>query len=698
MHKSLFVIFLFSQLLFSAMQNVELVANSITKNGNQTEANGDVLVYSEKYFISADRALYDEKSSFLELFGNVNIMQGEKNFIKSSYAKININNNSGEFKPFFSHESIKDVWLECESAKSDKQYYFTKNSIVSSCDVQKPAWKIAFSEGKLNKQSRFLQLKNVVFYLRSVPIFYFPYFAFSTDTTRKTGLLIPKFGYGFSDGFYYAQPIYVAEDIWWDLEITPQIRTKRGKGIYISGRFVDTPNSKGEITVGVFEDKNSYAKKEKLKNTDHYGYELKYQNDSLASYLVGDKFDDGLWIDFTYLNDVDYLNLKHNGKEGLDNLVTSRLNYYVAGDDDYFGLYAKYYIDTSKVDNDKTLQELPTLQYHHFLDSLILPNVLYSLDVNYHRYHRKQGVNARQLELDLPITFHTSFFDDFLKFSASENIYATYVEYDGKQDVKSETFTRNFHKFSLFTELAKPYENFYHTMRLGLDYIVPSWDNGKITEDFISTQIETEKLRASLVQYFYNSQGKRVLRHSVSQAYNINNTSFHKNMSKEPFDLYYEDNYKYGDLKHRIDVYLNKNFIIKNNLNYSYKRDKFSKVQSSLHVKNRIVKVDLIHTYLNNPNSKNSFISANINYNYDRHHTLFSDVNYDFKGKYSKMWQFGLHVRKKCYNYTVSYKEETKPKLTSAGVDYVKKEGFYASFELYPFGGTEYDFSHESSL
>lgn len=699
MRKFLYLLIFICNALFAGMQDVELLANSVEKKSNIIEAKGDVIVYSQKYFISANRALYDEKSGFLELFGDVNIVREKNEAVKSKYAKINLNSDDGEFNPFFTYDNRSDVWLECETATGDKDFYITKNAVVSSCNVQDPAWKIAFDEGKLDKETSVLKLKNVVFYIRSVPIFYFPYFVISTDTTRRTGLLIPKLGYGFSDGFFYAQPMYLALSHRWDLEFVPQIRTKRGRGAYLTGRFVDTPDSRGEITIGGFEDRKNYRRKENLKNKNHFGYEVKYKNSNLASHLIGKEFDDGLWVDFTYLNDVDYLNLKHDNQNSFDSLVTSRLNYYLSRDEDYLGVYAKYYIDTSKINNDDTLQELPTLHYHRFLDKLVFPNLLYSLDFKYHNYYRKVGVGAKQLEVDLPITFYTSIFDDFIHLSVSENIYATFVNYHDKPNKKNEKFTRNYHKFSAYTELAKPYENFYHTLRFGVDYIVPSWDNGKITEDFISTQIETEKLRANMTQYFYNNMGKKRIKHSIAQTYNFNVKSDNKKREEESFGFYYDTLYKYGDLEHDIELYLNDNVYLKNRLNYSHERAKFSKVQTSLHAKTNKISADLIHTYLNNKNSKNnSFLSATLDFNYDRHHTLFSGIDYDLEEERSKMWKVGLSVKEKCYNYTLSYKEETRPKLTSAGSGSVRKEGLYVSFEIYPIGGTDYDFSHESSL
>jgi lipopolysaccharide assembly outer membrane protein LptD (OstA) len=44
-----------------------------------------------------------------------------------------------------------------------------------------------------------MQMYNARLYAGSVPVFYLPYFAYPTDTTRRTGLLRPTFGFS-SDG------------------------------------------------------------------------------------------------------------------------------------------------------------------------------------------------------------------------------------------------------------------------------------------------------------------------------------------------------------------------------------------------------------------------------------------------------------------------------------------------------------------
>ncbi len=86
---------------------------------------------------------------------------------------------------------------------------------------------------------------------------------------------------------------------------------------------------------------------------------------------MGDKFQEGLWIDATYLNDVDYLNLGSRDYRDLNSLVTSKDNYFLADEKNYYGAYVKYNIDTSALNNDRTLQEYQSFQYHRFLNNVL---------------------------------------------------------------------------------------------------------------------------------------------------------------------------------------------------------------------------------------------------------------------------------------------------------------------------------------
>ncbi|WP_303296916.1 LPS-assembly protein LptD [Campylobacter fetus] len=237
------------------MENIEFLADSVEKNGNIVNANGNVLLYSQNYLVTADRAIYDQKSEIVELFGNVNMLRGDSETSRSNYVMINLKTNDLNFDGSFAMDKNKEIWIQSDESCSTEETYFASKSIVSSCNVQDPDWHINFSSGELDKQSKFMHLYNPVFYIKDTPVFYMPYFGFSTDKTRRTGFLSPQIAYSKSNGVMYLQPFYIAIADEWDLEFDPQIRTNRGSGIYSTFRFADSPYSGGLIRSGIFNEK-----------------------------------------------------------------------------------------------------------------------------------------------------------------------------------------------------------------------------------------------------------------------------------------------------------------------------------------------------------------------------------------------------------------------------------------------------------
>ena len=57
------------------------------------------------------------------------------------------------------------------------------------------------------------------------------------------------------------------------------------------------------------------------------------------------------------------------------------------------------------------------------------------------------------------------------------------------------------------------------------------------------------------------------------------------------------------------------------------------------------------------------------------------------------MWELGYTYQRKCWNYSLMYRERIDPKLTSAGISARNQSGFYLVFNFYPLGGVGYDFA-----
>jgi len=683
MLKVLLIFLSFCLFLFGNVDDIKILAKNIKGKGNTLIALGDVVIYSDRYVITSDKARYNKQTKIVKLYGNINVIKDSKLFAKSKFATINLDDDSSYFDPLFLDDSDTGIWIRCDKANVQGGVYYTKKAIVSSCNIYDPDWKITYTSGDYSNNTKFVTLYNALFYIKNIPLFYTPYFRFSTDKTRRSGLLRPSFGYSSDDGLYYRQPIYFAPFKSWDIEVDPQIRSKRGQGAYTTLRFADSPYSTGSITFGDFKENGDYVKKYRLKNNSHYGYEINYIRSKLFSGIFGDNAQDGLLIDYKYLNDVDYLNLKKEKNYISSSLITSKINYFLRRDKDYAGLYFKYFKDTSKVSNDDTLQTLPEFQYHRFTEPILFKNLLYSVDYKFNNYYRKQGINAEQNEVLFPITFTLPLFDDYINFSFSENVYMTHISYDNDSIArKSGQFISNYHKFSLSSDLTKKYSDFIHTVDISLDYIVPSYDDKKgYFADFITLNKEKKSINFQLEEFFYKANGDLFLTHRLSQSY-----------------LFDDYDYKYGDLLNELIYKFSDKLSLTNNLTYSHKHKEISEFQTGITYNDSLYKLSLLHTYKHGKEVGDSnLITAHISTTYFSKYNYFAGIDYDIKNSYTQNWEFGITMKKKCWDYQISYKEHTTPILTSSGSNSYKRRGIYLTVNFRPIGGIRYKFEKDTT-
>lgn len=705
--------------IIKSPQSVEFVANEVHKVGDISTANGNVLVYSQDYLVTAPRATYDHKNEIIELFDDVNILQNNAEATHSKYAKINVKTNEITTDKAFLMDQNKELWLESEQICSNDDRLDLNKSIVSSCNVENPDWHIEYQKGTYDKKEKYLSLYNSVFYgnlplFGQTPLMYLPYFGFSTDKTRRTGFLAPGIGYSKGEGLYYEQPFYLAPYNSWDLEIKPQIRTSRGAGLYGTFRFADSAHSKGEIRAGFFKDKQSYAEKQVLKNDKHTGVEIEYERDKLAKYLLDGDYSEGLYLTFTHLNDIDYLNLQsgsHNN--AFDSLVHSKLRYFLNTKEHYFGLYGDYYINTAKIatqyGNKDTLQELPTLHYHSYLDTFLSKNITYSFDAKYHNYTRKIGTKAQQFELNMPIGLNYTLPGEWANISWTNNFYASHTNYSNsyeylangvKRDRANDKYIRHWQEFKISSDLAKPYDAFgglFHTMNLYLSYIQPGYKYGEIADSLlaydkdiieenfieeIDEYYQKQILKAGVTQYLFDSKNDKILRHAFYTSYQTNKNRFY--MSENQLELYFDK------------------FKAFSKIAYDHDKNAITHTQHGLSFTYENLFFDIRHNYDkiykdNGIVQKSNYLQTYANYTLPRNVKIFGAYAYDYELKYTKMWQIGISQNRKCWNYGIYFMHNTEPQNTANGPEPKTKNSIFVFFTFYPFGDFSYDASIASS-
>ncbi|WP_457746470.1 LPS-assembly protein LptD [Sulfurimonas sp.] len=687
---------------------VEIYATSIDSKDGIVKADGGVTVVYKEYFLSADRALYYRKNGDLELFGHIRVNHGSDYKILGSYAKLNIAKKERFFKPFYFLEKDSQVWISAGEGSTEKENIEIHTGTISGCDPIDPLWTIEFSSTDYNANSKWLNIYNARLYIYDIPVLYTPYFGYSLDTTRRTGLLMPSFGLSDSEGIYYEQPFYIAEYNSWDLELKPQIRTKRGYGIYSTLRFVDSAVSHGELTAGYFKEYTSYYLQQNLQKDSHFGFNFKYDNKDFINQWFGTSLEgqNGIYADINHMNDVDYINLETSDTidQSTATQVLSRINMFYNNDDDYLGAYFKYYLDLTLPSNDNTLQKLPTLQYHHYLDTLLEDHFLYSLDIKSNNIYREINKKVIQTDMNLPIKLRATLFDEYINLAYTSNLYMQYSSFSGEEEsvitgtaYEDGYYVRNYHTISASTQLTRAYENMSHVIGFDVTYNRSSWNSKSgyyqnneqycsnldnqvldpvnypvICEFYNITDIENET-KLEFTQYLYNEKAQQVLYHRVAQKISYSSTK------------------RYGELENELEYSINRYFSIYNNMFFNYDESKFSKIFNKVSLSGKSIKLSLSHLYKDSflPRTTiytpyTSYVTSSFDYEYSKHYSYNATYNYDIEHQEKKSLSIGFLYKKRCWDFGIKYSENNRPVLTQSGESSIYDKYVYLTIVLKP--------------
>ncbi|RUM45120.1 MAG: hypothetical protein DSY46_03740 [Hydrogenimonas sp.] len=662
------------------------MAEKIDRNGSIVTAFGDVIVYDDTTILMADRVIYDMDHALLKLLGHVEMMKGVQYGALSDKVVIDLHHLHDTFEHPFLIDFSSELWLLGDKAQRDDDVITLKDALVSSCDVGCPDWYMQFTSLKYNRATEWMDLWNPVLYMHDTPILYIPYIGFSTNRERRTGLLRPYVGISSRDGLFYNQPLFIAPDPQWDLEITPQIRFNRGEGVFATLRFVDTPHSSGSLRTGYFYSKHSYVEAYNLKNSSHFGAQVNYQSRQLFTDEESQNHD-GLYVDMTYLNDPDYLNLQARSTAGLlySSQVQSRINYYFNTPENYVGIYGKYFIDTSLASNKETMQSIPVIQLHQYQDRLFNWNALhYAADYRISNFFTGSGKQIQLQELNVPMIFYASFFDNYLKLSISENFYYSYIGYQNlNTDVPSNYYTmvRNYHKIDLYSDLARKFDNLFHMMQMRATYNKPSFssERGYIDPSVSVLRSPSENMTLSLVNYLYNQKGEEFIYYRLSQPI-----------------LYENSDHRYGDLEQEFRYKFWSYYELYTDLFFSYYQGRVSSATSYVKYAHPLYDIMLTHFYKILQEERTSdFYSIKGTYKSESGNNWYGEVAYDNLDERIRRWGVGLHLFRHCWDLNLGVKDERKPILTSAGAKSVDNLVFYFQINLVPLGGFEQKYEQE---
>lgn len=682
------------------MEKLQLVAKDVDTKNNIITAVGDVVAYSPTYYLSSDKMVYDKDREILELFDNVLIIKDNKIQTQSNYAYVDMKNDIINQDPVFLMDNSSNIWSNSKEANKDKDLITLENSILSSCDCIDPIWSIRSSSSDYDTEAMWMNTYNPRLYIKNVPVFYLPYFGFPTDTTRRTGLLLPTMGYSSSEGFLYSQPIFIAPADNYDIELIPQIRTQRGYGSYANFRYADSPDSMLNLKTGYFKEFNNYRREEKLENSEHYGLDIDYERKNIFS--TKKEHQDGVFTSIRYLNDIEYIILKEDdGNLGTDKKVESKVNYFYNTPEYYGGVYGKYYIDASKKSNANTLQELPQVQFHSYNKELFLENLIYSIDTKAQNFTRKEGLNAKIYDITVPISYTKNILDDYMYLGVENRTILTQYDYSNSlyNNLRYEdgTLIQNRTSFIVGTDLIKPYSDYIHTLNLNASYDIPEnlrkdgdlynitvKENQPLKYDELSvfpTLQEQKTIKLSLNQSIYDKENlKQFINHKMSQSILYNSVDEPK---FQDLDNYVKINHDYGSLSGKVVYNMDDNKVVEGSFDnsLSYEDLTFSAgYYYSKKTNNEFNTRDDLESY-----------RLSTSYKLAKDYSIKYYENYDLQENTRNRQGIGLNIDDSCWNLDLLLEKEITPRSryvqSTRSYDSYEQTIVYAVLMLKPIGG-----------
>ncbi|MDD2828292.1 MAG: LPS assembly protein LptD [Sulfuricurvum sp.] len=710
MSKYLFVSLVTATLL-CAGDRVELVATQVDANGSIINSTTYPTIIYQDQILSAQKLSYDNNSSIIEATGSVNAFKGSGQYhALSEYSRINLKEDTRYSKPYYAFDANSSAWISTSEAMGCQSKIDLSSGMLSGCDSVDPLWKIHFTSADYDTNNMWVNVYNATLYIDDVPVVYSPYFGYPTDHTRRSGLLIPSFALSNSEGISYEQPIYWAPTNWFDAEFRPQIRTSRGGGMYSDFRFVDSPTSGGSIRFGYFQEQSDYAQKYDLAHDKHYGFDLNYHHDDILKNWFGIDAvgESGLYLSGSWMNDVDYLNLLQSDetKNVTTNQILSRINGYYSSENNYFGTYFKHYQYLDQTDNAQTIQTLPSLQYHRYLETFFNNHLLANGDITATNFYRPDGKRAVQTDMNVPVKLQTALFDDYVDLSYTANTTAHAISFYGNTRTgenenlyPSGYYTQLDHIFSVGSMLVKNYdENMTHVIAPNISYSKSGardyhgyYDkyHGQCDAtnsnyagypcEFYGLNEPTDFLSLGVNNYWYDHQ-KQWLVDRLSQTFSYDDIRSY-----------------YGELQNELEWEISSAISYYNQTAYNHDRDRVTKEQNTIRYNDGVVKGSLGHYYtdtlLNSYPQYASYWNADLEYKYNRHYKIFGLVAYDYHEDVLKHSEIGFLYTQRCFDFGLRYVQNRRPILTNiSGSDSVNDSYVFITLILKPIGGSEFNY------
>ncbi len=388
---------------------------TVDREKNLVVIEGNVHIRQEDRLLTADIVRIYNETRKAEAEGNVR-MDSPQGTATGDYAFIDFTGQTGRLKHGEIHIREGNYRFKGDLIeKTGPDSYFSLNSTFTTCNGDNPDWSFHGDEIEVTIDD-FATIRGAKFEIRGMPIFYSPWFSFSTKVTRQSGLLQPYMGISSRSGFEFELPYFWAISDNSDATFYPRILSRRGWKQGVEYRYILDPGSKGSINVDYLHD----AKKDDDLYSD--GYDRQEENRWWIRSRVDHALPNGIEakVDIDLASDQDFLREFKSGFSGFSAVD----HYYDAAFhrnlQDETSLFRESVVSATKrwdhfnangglvyfqglthqAFDETVAEKLPTFSFSAPLNPLFGSPLFYSFNSNYSYFWREEGSKGHRMLID----------------------------------------------------------------------------------------------------------------------------------------------------------------------------------------------------------------------------------------------------------------------------------------------------------
>jgi len=364
--------------------NIHINADSMQHDTSDIfTASGNVVVTWQGMRLVAERAEYDTIRHSLHAGGNVVLSKG-KDVLTGDSLVLDMESGHAvmEKAALSSPDSSLNVTGEKIVRLNEREFEVSVTELTT-CELPDPSWKFGADLLKVNVMG-YATGRNVVFYVKNVPVLYLPWIAFPVVREKRSGLLFPRVGYSKSRGAQLDLPFYWVISPSQDLQFDLDMLTRRGVGTAFDYRYIRQRGSEGHLGGYQIYDlvQNRWRWQVAQSHKEIFSEDM---NLRMEVYRTGDR---------TFLDDYGEKSGDYN-RQSSDSIVNALKTWPLYA----LSTHLRYSDNLYAANNQATVQTLPSISVAGVRQRLPLLPLFFDVDAELANFYRETGTDGQRAHL-----------------------------------------------------------------------------------------------------------------------------------------------------------------------------------------------------------------------------------------------------------------------------------------------------------